>query len=113
MSPPSSGGICMAQIFKSIEPYDIASFEHNSLKTIQLITEAERRAYADRSYYLGDPDFVKIPIDTLISSNYNLKRMNKNISIINFTFHCPSQSNFLRLNVRKAYKIHTPPIGVG
>jgi len=76
MSPPSSGGICMAQIFKSIEPYDIASFEHNSLKTIQLITEAERRAYADRSYYLGDPDFVKIPIDTLISSNYNLKRMN-------------------------------------
>jgi len=76
MSPPSSGGICMAQIFKSIEPYDIASFEHNSLKTIQLITEAERRAYADRSYYLGDPDFVKIPIDTLISSNYNVKRMN-------------------------------------
>ncbi|HEY9169357.1 MAG TPA: gamma-glutamyltransferase [Lutibacter sp.] len=75
MSPPSSGGICNAQIFKSIEPFDIASYGHNSLKSIQLLTEAERRAYADRSYYLGDPDFVKIPIDTLISSNYVKNRM--------------------------------------
>ncbi len=75
MSPPSSGGICNAQIFKALEPYDIATFGHNSVKTIQLITEAERRAYADRSYYLGDPDFVEIPIDTLISTNYVQKRM--------------------------------------
>ncbi|WP_457610859.1 gamma-glutamyltransferase [Lutibacter sp.] len=75
MSPPSSGGICIAQIFNAIEPYDIASFGHNSVKSIQLITEAERRAYADRSFYLGDPDFVKIPIDTLISYNYTQKRM--------------------------------------
>ncbi len=75
MSPPSSGGICNSQIFKAIEPYDIASYGHNSVEAIQLITEAERRAYADRSYYLGDPDFVKIPIDTLISSNYVQERM--------------------------------------
>jgi gamma-glutamyltranspeptidase/glutathione hydrolase len=75
MSPPSSGGICNGQIFKAIEPFEISKFGHNSLKSIQLITEAERRAYADRSYYLGDPDFVKIPIDTLISSNYVQKRM--------------------------------------
>lgn len=75
MSPPSSGGICNAQIFKAIEPFDIASYGHNSLKSVQLLTEAERRAYADRSYYLGDPDFVKIPIDTLISSKYIQKRM--------------------------------------
>ncbi|NEW78083.1 MAG: gamma-glutamyltransferase [Gelidibacter sp.] len=75
MSPPSSGGICNAQIFKAIEPFDIVSYGHNSLKYIQLLTEAERRAYADRSYYLGDPDFVKIPIDTLISSKYVKKRM--------------------------------------
>ncbi len=79
MSPPSSGGICDAQIFKAIEPYDIASYGHNSVKAIQLITEAERRAFADRSYFLGDPDFVKIPIDTLISSGYIQKRM-KNFS---------------------------------
>jgi len=75
MSPPSSGGICDAQIFKAIEPFDIASYGHNSIKTIQLITEAERRAFADRSYFLGDPDFIKIPIDTLISTNYVQKRM--------------------------------------
>lgn len=75
MSPPSSGGICMAQIFKAIEPYDVASYGHNSAKTIQLITEAERRAFADRSFYLGDPDFVKIPIDTLISNKYIQQRM--------------------------------------
>ncbi|MDP2068283.1 MAG: gamma-glutamyltransferase [Lutibacter sp.] len=75
MSPPSSGGICNAQIFKAIEPFDIASYGHNSLKSIQLLTEAERRAYADRSFYLGDPDFVKIPIDTLISSKYVKNRM--------------------------------------
>jgi len=75
MSPPSSGGICNAQIFKALEPFEIASFGHNSAKAIQLISEAERRAYADRSFYLGDPDFVKIPIDTLISNEYVQKRM--------------------------------------
>jgi len=75
MSPPSSGGICNAQIFKALEPYNIASYGHNSIQAIQLITEAERRAYADRSYYLGDPDFVNIPIDTLISSSYVQNRM--------------------------------------
>jgi len=75
MSPPSSGGICDAQIFKAVEPYNIASYGHNSAKYIQLITEAERRAFADRSYFLGDPDFVKIPIDTLISEKYVQKRM--------------------------------------
>jgi len=77
MSPPSSGGICAAQIFKTIESFDITSFEHNSQKYIQLLTEAERRAYADRSYYLGDPDFVEIPIDTLISKKYLKTRMKK------------------------------------
>ncbi len=75
MSPPTSGGICIAQIFKALEPFDISKYGHNSVESIQLITEAERRTYADRSYYLGDPDFVKIPVDTLISTNYVQKRM--------------------------------------
>jgi gamma-glutamyltranspeptidase/glutathione hydrolase len=75
MSPPSSGGICLAQIMKSIEPYDLDEYGHNSLKAIQVITEAERRAYADRSFYLGDPDFVKIPQDDLISDSYLKNRM--------------------------------------
>lgn len=75
MSPPSSGGICLAQIMKQIEPYDLSEFGHNSLKTIQVITEAERRAYADRSFYLGDPDFVNIPQNQLISESYASNRM--------------------------------------
>ncbi len=75
MSPPSSGGICIAQIFKAIEPFNIASYGHNSVKKIQLVTEASRRAFADRSFYLGDPDFTEIPIDTLISAYYVQKRM--------------------------------------
>ncbi len=75
MSPPSSGGTCLAQIMKMIEPYDLHTYGHNSAKTIQVITEAERRAYADRSFYLGDPDFVNIPIDTLISKEYLDQRM--------------------------------------
>ena len=90
MSPPSSGGICNAQIFKAIEPFDIASYGHNSLKSIQLLTEAERRAYADRSYYLGDPDFVNIPIDTLISSNYVKNRME------NFSWDSATPSSTLK-----------------
>jgi len=75
MSPPSSGGICIAQILKSIESYDIEQYKHNSVEYIQLITEAERRAYADRAHYLGDPDFVDIPIDSLISESYLTSRM--------------------------------------
>ncbi len=75
MAPPSSGGICLAQIIKSIEPFDLSSLGHNSVKYIQLLTEAERRSYADRAYYLGDPDFVKIPLEILVSSKYNQGRM--------------------------------------
>jgi len=75
MGPPSSGGICLAQIMKMIEPYDLKSYGHNSIKTIQVITEAERRAYADRSYFLGDPDFVEIPTQTLLSDVYLQDRM--------------------------------------
>lgn len=86
MSPPSSGGVTMNQIFKMIEPYDIASFGHNSEKTVQLFTEASRRAYADRNYYLGDPDFVEIPLDILLKDSYMKKRMN------NFSFEKATKS---------------------
>ncbi|CAM1368274.1 Gamma-glutamyltranspeptidase [Tenacibaculum litoreum] len=75
MSPPASGGICLAQIMNGIEPFDLGKYGHNSTKAMQVITEAERRAYADRSFYLGDPDFIKIPIKTLISKEYTKNRM--------------------------------------
>lgn len=75
MPPPSSGGICLAQIFKMIAPFDLAKMGHNSTEAIQVIVEAERRAYADRSYYLGDPDFVKIPLKALMADDYLKQRM--------------------------------------
>ncbi|GGK60245.1 MULTISPECIES: gamma-glutamyltransferase [Flavobacteriaceae] len=75
MTLPSSGGICLAQILKAIEPYNLNKIGHNSTKYIQLLTEAQRRAYADRAHYLGDPDFVSIAIDSLIDSKYINHRM--------------------------------------
>ena len=75
MSPPSSGGITLAQIMKMIEPYPIAKYGHNSEKMIQLGAEAERRAYSDRNHFLGDPDFVKIPRNQLLNANYLKQRM--------------------------------------
>lgn len=75
MAPPSSGGICLGEIFKMIEPYPLKEYGHNSTKAIQLLTEAERRAYADRSYYLGDPDFIEIPVDSLLSETYASRQM--------------------------------------
>lgn len=75
MSPPSSGGVTINQIFKMIEPYGIGDLGHNSTKAVQLFTEAARRAYADRNYFLGDPDFVPIPLDVLLSDRYLKERM--------------------------------------
>ncbi len=75
MPPPSSGGICVAQILKGIEPFNVGQYKHNSAEYVQIITESERRSFADRSYFLGDPDFTQIPVKTLISSDYNKERM--------------------------------------
>ncbi len=75
MSPPSSGGITLQQIMKMIEPFDISKFGPNSEKAIQVIVEAERRAYADRNHFLGDPDFIKIPLKKLTNNKYLKSRM--------------------------------------
>ena len=75
MTLPASGGICLAQILKSIEPFPLDSIKHNSTQYIQLLTEAERRSYADRAHYLGDIDFVNVPIDSLINQKYIKQRM--------------------------------------
>ena len=72
--PPSSGGIALMQLLQGTANYPIANWVHNSAKTIHLMTELERRVYADRATYLGDPDFVDIPIEQLLDSVYNLQR---------------------------------------
>ncbi|WP_035672049.1 gamma-glutamyltransferase [Flavobacterium sp. 83] len=98
MSPPSSGGICLNQIMKMIEPFNLSQMGHNSLKTIQVITEAERRAYADRNYFLGDPDFVKLPLKELVDPTYLEKRMS------NFSFDKASKSSDIANGEIKGYE---------
>ena len=75
MGPPSSGGIVLGQILKMIEPFALTQNDFLSPSSIQPIVEASRRAYADRSEYLGDPDFVAIPVEGLLDSEYLKKRM--------------------------------------
>ncbi|HEY6976140.1 MAG TPA: gamma-glutamyltransferase, partial [Chitinophagaceae bacterium] len=73
--PPSSGGILIAQMLKMIEKYPVSTYGFQSVKSVQLMIEAERRAYADRAAHLGDPDFWKVPTQTLISNAYLAERM--------------------------------------
>jgi gamma-glutamyltranspeptidase / glutathione hydrolase len=75
MPPPSSGGIALMQLLKSVEPFPIADWGWNSAKTTHLMTEAERRVYADRAAHLGDPDFFNVPVDMLLDSVYTAMRM--------------------------------------
>ena len=70
MSPPSSGGTHIIQILNTIENADIAKLGYQSSQAIHIIAEAMRQAYADRSEYMGDPAFVKIPLDKLLSKAY-------------------------------------------
>lgn len=70
MPPPSSGGILIAQMLNMIEPYDIKKMGWGSAELVHLMVEAQRRAYADRATYLGDPDFFQVPQSKLISKHY-------------------------------------------
>jgi gamma-glutamyltranspeptidase/glutathione hydrolase len=73
MPPPSSGGTHIIQILNVMEGYPIGFLGHNSSDTIHLMAEAMKRAYADRSEYLGDPDFVDVPVKALTSKDYAAK----------------------------------------
>lgn len=75
MPPSSSGGICVVQLLKSVEPYPLRDWGFNTPKTIHAMVEAERRVFADRSKYMGDPDFFNVPIANLLDDQYNDERM--------------------------------------
>ncbi|WP_426417399.1 gamma-glutamyltransferase [Aestuariirhabdus sp. LZHN29] len=74
MPPPSSGGVHIVQILKLMEPFPVARFGHNSARTIHLMAEAMKLAYADRATHLGDSDFVKVPLKGLLSDRYANQR---------------------------------------
>ncbi|WBL71554.1 gamma-glutamyltransferase [Serratia liquefaciens] len=68
--PPSSGGVTLCEILNVVEGYDLKSMGFNSAAAIHTMTEAMRHAYMDRNTYLGDPEFIKNPIDRLVSKSY-------------------------------------------
>ena len=79
MSFPSSGGVILGQMMKAIENFNLSKIKHNSPEYVQLLTEIERRAFADRSDLMGDPDFMKLPVYEFMDKEYVESRM-KNFS---------------------------------
>ena len=77
MGPPSSGGVHIIQMLNILENYDLVMMGHNSPTYTALLTESMKYAYADRSKYLGDPDFFDVPVQSLISKEYAEKIYNK------------------------------------
>lgn len=75
MAPPSSGGTALIQLLRIVEKYPLSDWGFSTLRSVHLITEAERRVYADRAEYLGDPDFVDVPVEALTNPLYLEARM--------------------------------------
>lgn len=75
MPPPSSGGIALIQLLKSVAPYPLKKWGYNADSTVQVMVEAERRVYADRATHLGDPDFYAVPGKELMEDEYVKSRM--------------------------------------
>jgi len=73
MPPPSSGGTHIIQILNMLEKYDLGQAGHNSALSVHLMAESMKRAYADRSEYLGDPDFIRVPVNHLTDKSYAQK----------------------------------------
>jgi gamma-glutamyltranspeptidase/glutathione hydrolase len=73
--PPSGGGIILIQLLKMVESHPLNDWDFHSAKAVHLIAEAERRAFADRAEYSGDPDFIKVPVEGLLDTMYLTDRM--------------------------------------
>jgi gamma-glutamyltranspeptidase / glutathione hydrolase len=98
MPPPSSGGIALLQLLHLVEKYPLQRWGFNQDSTVQLIVEAERRVYADRSKYLGDPDFYKVPVDSLINPAYGEARMK------NFNWNAATPSSSIQPGTFAGYE---------
>ena len=75
MGPPSSGGVLLVQMLNMLDYFNLDSLDFNSANYIHLLTEIERRAYADRAEHLGDNDYWDVPIDMLTSEDYAKNRV--------------------------------------
>jgi len=88
MGPPSSGGVAITQLFKMIESFPLSDWGADHEHSIHLMAEAEKLVYADRAKYLGDPDFVSVPVSALTNEEYLLDRISK----INFEQSTPADA---------------------
>jgi len=82
--PPSSGGVALVELLNILEEFDLSSMGHNTTETISLMVETEKLVYADRAEYLGDPRFVHIPVQGLISKRYAAE-LRKKINLFHAT----------------------------
>ncbi|CUU05166.1 gamma-glutamyltransferase 1 . Threonine peptidase. MEROPS family T03 [Candidatus Thermokryptus mobilis] len=102
MGPPSSGGVCLIELLNILENFDLKKYGFGSSYTIHYLVEAMRRVYADRAEYLGDPDFVQIPLDKLLSKEY-AKELASEID----TFFATPSSRIIRSVSPTSEGVHT------
>lgn len=88
MPPPSSGGAALIGLLKSVEQYPLSKWGFQSDSTVRVMVEAERRVYANRASYMGDPDFYKVPLQELMDSTFNAR----NMETMSFTKATPSSA---------------------
>jgi len=74
MPPPSSGGVALSQLLMMLSNFDLDTIKHNSSQYMHLLSEIEKRVYADRAMHLGDMDYYDVPINNLMDFEYNKKR---------------------------------------
>lgn len=106
MPPPSSGGVIITQLMQMIANRNIKSLGFQTPKSVQLMIEAERRAYADRAEHMGDPDFYPVPLDTLVSPYYAKSRM------ADFDTNFATKSNNISAGVIKKQSEETTHLSV-
>ena len=98
MPPPSSGGTSLLALLKSVEQFPLQRWGFQTDSTIRVMVEAERYVYANRAKYLGDPDFIKVPVQHLIDSSSNASKLNA------FNFHKATLSKDVNADVIPGYE---------
>lgn len=98
MPPPSSGGTSLLALLKSVEQFPLRSWGFQTDSTVRVMVEAERRVYANRAKYLGDPDFINVPIQQLIDSAANAAKLSP------FNFHKATPSKDVSADAIPGYE---------
>ncbi len=98
MPPPSSGGTSLLALLKSVEQFPLQRWGFQTDSAIRVIVEAERHVYANRAKYLGDPDFINVPVQQLIDSTKNAAKLNR------FNFHQATLSKNVNADVIPGYE---------